>query len=262
VIVENSSSESGDGSARQLNYFNYFTEVEEEFVRRRGKPLTISPLDWALVESWKRAGIPLHLVLRSINEAFDGYDKRPHNRRKVNTMFYCEQAVESNFADYRQAQVGGASGQTPQPSDSTPERPTKETSGAFSKSVLLDFIARCSRDISEAAAHSFGKVGIQEALTRALARLAEIAQEIESATRVDAEGIERDLDSIDRMILDTLKSELGEQVIAELRNAAKTQLRSYKKNMEKEIFEQTVENFTARRLRETNHIPRLSLFYI
>jgi hypothetical protein len=127
---------------------------------------------------------------------------------------------------------------------------------------LLDFIARCRRDISEAAAYASGKAGIQEALARALARLAEIALEIESSTRVDAEGIERDLDSIDRMILDTLKSELGEQVIAELRKEAKAQLRSYKKNMEKEIFEQTVDNFTARRLRETNHIPRLSLFYI
>ena len=230
-------------------------------MRRRGKPLTISPLDWALVESWKSAGIPLHLVLRSINEAFDAYDKRPHNRRKVNSMFYCEQAVESNFADYRLAQVGGAPA-TSQPSEATAEPSRKETSGAFSKSELLDFMSRCSRDISEAAAHASGNAGTQEALTRALARLAEIAIEIESSTRVDAEGIERDLDSIDRMILDTLRSELGEQVIAELRKEAKAQLRSYKKNMEKEIFEQTVDNFTARRLRETNHIPRLSLFYI
>ena len=247
-----------------MNYFNYFTEVEEEFVRRRGKPLTISSLDWALIESWKNAGIPLHLVLRSINEAFDAYDKRTHNRRRVNTMFYCEQAVESNFADYRLAQVGGASGQAPGPSaaDSAPQSSVREPSGAFSKSELLDFIARCSRDISDAVAYASGKAGIAEALARALARLAEIAQEIEATTRVGDEAIERDLDSIDRMILETLKSELGEAVIAELRKEAKSQLRSYKKNMEKEIFEQTVDNFTARRLRETNHIPRLSLFYM
>ncbi len=247
-----------------MNYFNYFTEVEEEFVRRRGKPLTISSLDWALVESWKNAGIPLHLVLRSINEAFDAYDKRPHNRRKVNTMFYCEQAVESNFADYRLAQVGGTPGEIPQLSapESTPELSRKEPSAAFSKSELLDFIARCSRDISEAAASASGTVGIEEALTRALARLSEIAQEIEASTRVDAEAVERDLDSIDRMILETLKSELGEHVVAELRKEAKSQLRSYKKNMEKEIFDQTVENFAARRLRETSHVPRLSLVYI
>ena len=231
-------------------------------MRRRGKPLTISPLDWALVETWKIAGIPLHLVLRSINEAFDAYDKRPHNRRKVNSMFYCQQTVESNFADYRLAQVGGAPAPTPQTSEQAKESSRKETSGAFSKSELLDFIGRCKRDIAEAEAFASGKAGIQEALTRAHSRLAEIAIEIESSARVDAEGIERDLDSIDRMILETLKSELGEHFIGELRKEAKSQLRSYKKNMEKEIFDQTVENFTARRLRETNHIPRLSLFYI
>ena len=247
-----------------MNYYNYFTEVEEEFVRRRGKPLTISSLDWALVESWKNAGIPLHLVLRSINEAFDAYDKRTHNRRRVNTMFYCEQAVESNFADYRLAQVGGNSVQTPEPSalKSVPDPSGKEPSGGLSKPELRDFIARCGRDISDAAAYASGKAGIAEALERAVARLAEIAQEIDAATRVDDEAIERDLDSIDRMILETLKSELGEAVIAELRKEAKAQLRSYKKNMEKEIFEQTVDNFTSRRLRETNHIPRLSLFYM
>ena len=222
----------------------------------------ISSLDWALVESWKNAGIPLHLVLRSINEAFDNYDKRPNNRRKINSMFYCEQSVESNFAEYRLAQVGAAPTQTPETSEPKTNHSTNESSGGFSKSELLDFIARCSRDISDAAAYATGKAGIEEALTRAVARLTTIAQEIEASVRIDDEAIERDLDSIDRMILDTLKSELGDNVITELRKEAKSQLRSYKKNMEKEIFEQTLDNFTARRLRETNRIPRLSLFYM
>ena len=87
-------SEASAGPAERLNYFNYFTEVEEEFVRRRGKQLLISPMDWALVESWKDAGIPLHIVLRSINESFDSYDARAQKHRKVNSIFYCQQAVE------------------------------------------------------------------------------------------------------------------------------------------------------------------------
>jgi hypothetical protein len=32
--------------------------------------------------------------------------------------------------------------------------------------------------------------------------------------------------------------------------------------MDKAIYEQTVQNFIARRLRETNSIPRMSLFYL
>jgi len=40
------------------NYFNYFTEVEEHFQRARGTALFLmSPLDWALVETWKNAGV-------------------------------------------------------------------------------------------------------------------------------------------------------------------------------------------------------------
>src|SRR4029078_3555865 len=102
------SPDSGGATATdRLNYFNYFTEVEEEFVRRRGKPLLVSPLAWALIESWKNAGIPLHIVLRAINKSFDAYDARPRKYRKVNSVFYCQQEVEASFAEYRLAQVGG-----------------------------------------------------------------------------------------------------------------------------------------------------------
>ena len=49
------------------NYFNYFTEVEEHFQRARGTSIfLLSPLDWALIESWKNAGVPLAAVLRGI----------------------------------------------------------------------------------------------------------------------------------------------------------------------------------------------------
>jgi hypothetical protein len=41
------------------NYFNYYTEIEEHFCRRRGTLLTVSTLDWALMTTWKEAGIPL-----------------------------------------------------------------------------------------------------------------------------------------------------------------------------------------------------------
>lgn len=43
----------------RLNYFNYFTEVEEQFQRSRATGLfLLSPLDWALIESWKKRGHP------------------------------------------------------------------------------------------------------------------------------------------------------------------------------------------------------------
>src|SRR5262245_17281750 len=89
-----------------MNYFNYFTEVEEEFVKRRGSHLLVSPLDWTLIETWKQRGIPLHIVLRGINSSFDGYDRRLSRGRKVNSLFFCQQEVEAQFQEYVESRVG------------------------------------------------------------------------------------------------------------------------------------------------------------
>jgi len=178
----------GATATDRLNYFNYFTEVEEEFVRRRGKPLLVSPLDWALIESWKTAGIPLHIVLRAINRAFDAYDARPRKYRKVNSVFYCQQEVESTFAEYRLSQVGG---DAPVEADkSAPRRhpkakPAEPATEAFPKPVLLEFFARSDAELhaAEALAATLERREVAHAVERARARLLEIKREVETATR-------------------------------------------------------------------------------
>jgi len=262
--LENNKGDNTVTHAERLNYFNYFTEVEDEFVRRRGKQLLISPMDWALVESWKNAGIPLHIVLRAINGAFDAYDKRGQKYRKVNSIFYCQQQVESDFADYRLAQVGGESvaGES-QEREGGPAQTTEETE-IISKSVLFSFLQRCEEDLGIAAAKATEskKTGVESAISRARSRLKEISSEIEGVSRVDAEALERDLDSIDRIILEAARASLGQDELQNIRKEAESQLRSYRKKMDKAIYEQTVQNFISRRLREMNGIPRMSLFYL
>ena len=246
-----------------FNYFNYFTEIEEEFVRRRGKPMFISPLDWALVESWKNAGIPLHIVLRAINEAFDALDVRKLRFRKVNSIFYCEQAVETTFAEYRLSQVGSA------PTDGPDLLPAPQTvraapSSAFSKETLLAFINSSLRDLETAVtrAQENESQDVIQAMERAQRRLHEIAREIAGASQVSDEALEQDFDAIDRMLLKAATLSLGEQRMADLRLEAEAQLKVYKKKIDEKIYAKTVENFIYRRLREIHLIPRLSLFYI
>lgn len=252
------------GPAERLNYFNYFTEVEEEFVRRRGKPLLISPMDWALVESWKNAGIPLHLVLRAINQAFDAYDARIQKYRKINSIFYCEQQVESTFADYRLAQVGGDPGPKSDESKQMSDSGSSDEHEAFPKDVLFAFLARCDQELGTASsrAAALDRTALENAIERARARLKEITAEVEASTRVNAEALERDLDGIDRIVLEGVRESLGEEELKTLRAEAESHLRSYRKKMDKAIYEQTVQNFIARRLREMNGIPRMSLFYL
>jgi vacuolar-type H+-ATPase subunit H len=247
-----------------LNYFNYFTEVEEEFVRRRGKHMLISTLDWALVESWKDAGIPLHIVLRAINEAFDGYDARAEKYRKVNSIFYCQQQVEASFAEYRLAQVGGEPSTGQSSSEKTSDAPMPAKPEAFPKDVLFGFLARCDDELRAAGLHAStsGRAELENAVERARARMKEIIAEVEGPGRVDAEALERDLDGLDRMILDAARENLGEEELKKLRAEAESHLRSYRKKMDKAIYEQTVQNFISRRLREISNIPRMSLFYL
>jgi hypothetical protein len=260
TINDDGSSASGAG----LNYFNYFTEVEEEFVRRRGKPMLISPLDWSLVETWKDAGIPLHIVLRAINEAFDAYDARAQKHRKINSIFYCQQQVEANFAEYRLAQVGGDSASLGSGSGESRGTGRGSEQAAFPKDVLFGFLARCDDELRAAAsrASTSGRSTLESAILRSRARLKEIIVEVEGAARVDAEALERDLDGLDRMILEAARESIGEEELKKLRAEAESSLRSYRKKMEKAIYGQTVQNFIARRLREINNIPRMSLFYL
>jgi len=88
------------------NYFNYFTEIEERFQRRRGTGLLLSTLDWALIETWKDAGIPLAAVLAGIDATFDRYDRRPSKTRKVNGLAYCSQEVLAAAEDMKEAAIG------------------------------------------------------------------------------------------------------------------------------------------------------------
>ncbi len=255
-----SNRESGASSGERLNYFNYFTEVEEEFVRRRGKSLLVSPMDWALIESWKNAGIPLHIVLRAINRAFDAYDARPRRYRLVNSVFYCQQEVESTFAEYRLAQVGGKATENIE----TDKRAERETVSAFPRSVLLEFFARSDAEllVAEQSAETADRGQIRDSIERARARLREIAEEVKISVSPDAEFIERDLDLIDRVILESLRQAAGQEGLRALGEEAESLLKSYRRKMDRAVYEQTITNFIARRLREMNQVPRLSLFYL
>ncbi|HEY6332934.1 MAG TPA: hypothetical protein VI756_26655 [Blastocatellia bacterium] len=281
--------DSGGMSAAEradLNYFNYMTEVEDEFVRRRGSHLLISPMDWALVESWKDAGVPLHIVMRGISKAFDGYEARANKFRKVNSVLYCQQAVEESYAEYQLSLVGAAAPEAGTEPDPTAGRKRNKKASpeaaGFSKEVLIEFIRKCELELRQAEeslaagprqgqAEEQGPPDVQpvasgtgsiEFIARAIARLNEVAKAIEAAPEVDPESVESDLEAIDRMLLDHLGIVCGPAKIEELSSEAEGQLRKYRKNMDKDMYRQTVNNFVARRVRETCHIPRLSLFYM
>ena len=102
-----------------MNYYNYFTEIEEHFVKRRGKHLLVSPMDWALIASWRDAGVPLQVALRGIDIAMDGFQaQKRRGSSKVNSLCYCHDSVMEEYAAHLEAHVGESSAQTQTSSDS------------------------------------------------------------------------------------------------------------------------------------------------
>jgi hypothetical protein len=263
-------------SEERLNYFNYFTEVEDEFVRRRGKHLLVSPIDWALVESWKDAGIPLTVVIRGISRAFDAFEARPKSSRKINSILYCEQAVEETYAEYRLAMLGGERAVDPAADDAGANRskPRQPQTSSFTSQSLLDFLERCQAqfanavrwlsedDLTDGGHRPIAAPQAVSAIDRVRLRLAEIKDSIADASAIDAEAVEVDLCALDNMLFEQLKLAYGADTMQSLRDEAETQLKGYRSKMDKAMYERTLDNFVGKRLRTMCCVPRLSLFYM
>ncbi len=246
-----------------MNYFNYFTEIEGEFVKRRGRHMLVSPLDWSLMEMWKQRGIPLHIVLRGINSSFDGYDERARRGRKVNSLFYCQQEVESQFLEYCDSQVGGAqNGQAHTNGNGHAPEGYEDASPVLSRQAVTDHLSERLETLKLLGTRHADNEALKETFERVTMRLEQIIEDLQVASALMPESLETDLTMIEEVILDGLKDGLGQEPLKEIENEGHEKLRGYKKSMGQEVYRQTINNFIARQLREQFKIPRLSLFYL
>ena len=235
-----------------MNYFNYFTEIEDAFVRRRGKHLFLSPMDWALMENWKQQEIPLHLVLRAIERAFDSFEARPR-KRSVKSLLYCQEEVEAQFAEWLESRVGAND-------SSTAEVQADDSSKHFSTTAINTHLHDRRKTLQQLQ-KTVSNAEFSETLGRAIDRLTELEVEVANKNAVDARRLEDSLSGLDRMLSDALLSNEHEEVKA-LTEEIKAQLKPYRKQMEKAAYEQTLNNLLLKRLRDKFGIPRLSLFYL
>ena len=210
-------------------------------------------MDWALIESWKEMEVPLHVVLRGIEKAFDSWESKPR-KRTVKSLLYCQEEVEAQFAEWREAQVGagGESGSI----DENEHQP-------FSRSAIIDHLQRGRAALFSAREqHKHSAIDdLAEVLDRAIARIDELTQEF-SSTHLEARKLEQSLTGIERMLTDVLTNSVDPDRVAALKEETKQQLRPYRKQMEASVYQQTLDNLFLKRLREQYGVPRLSLFYL
>ncbi len=221
-----------------LNYFNFFTEIEEHFQRARGTSLfLLSPLDWSLIETWKNAGIPLEAVLRGIDDAFEKWHSRKSKVRMINSLAYCAQAV------VEQAQIMAGTVQKAARAPAEPPFPLEDLETYLKANAAA---VRQKRDIA------------YEEVAAALERLAgEAGQHFN-----DLEDLERRLTVLEEKMVAAARASQSEEDLLAARRAFDTQLRPYRGKMTAEQIALLEKQYLERRLLESTGLPRLSLFYL
>src|SRR3981189_1455655 len=122
------------------NYFNYFTEIEEYFWKKRGAHLLVSPLDWAIMEAWQKAGVPLEAVQKGIDKAFESYQRSRRGAGKaLKSLAYCTEAVLEAAEEQQEAAVGSGRKSTPAATET------------FSREELKEYFAKNGERLVQAA---------------------------------------------------------------------------------------------------------------
>jgi hypothetical protein len=237
------------------NYFNYFTEIEDRYLQRRGGGLLLSTLDWALIETWKDAGIPLEAALRGIDEAFDRYDQRPSKTKKVNSLAYCSQLVLAAAEDMKEAAVGAAS-----EGSALPAKP--RTGQGFEPEVVVPFLRRNADSLASAQLPDGGGVSARSVALDAAKTLRHLAEEIESKPTARLEDLERRLTVLEEKLFAALLTATSDEEIVTVRAEADRDLAPYRRKMSGAQIDQLQKQYVHKRLLETYRVPRLSLFYM
>ncbi len=221
-----------------LNYFNYFTEIEEHFQRERGTGLfLLSPLDWALIESWKSADVPLEAALRGITIAFENWRAKKTRTQKVNGLAWCAQVVLDEAARMKD-------GLTDTPTQAPTEAP-------FTLEELRTYLTDASARLNAAgSAMSDVRAGIEAVLAGIETHYGQL------------EPLEQRLTVLEEKMIATARAALSEGDLLLGRQELEVQLRPYRSRMSTPQLAMLEKQYLDRWLLEHHRLPRLSLFYV
>ena len=234
------------------NYFNYFTEIEEYFWKKRGAHLLVSPLDWAIMEAWQKAGVPLEAALKGIDKAFESYQRSRRGAGKpLKNLAYCTDAVLEAAEEQQEAAAG-----------SGPKAARAAASEAFSREELKAYFSRNVAHLKRATEKSLPQPKIANQLTEIADSLESSGQLLDSPGTLDLEDLERRLTILDEKIQALLTSHAPENLILKIRREVDGQLATYRRKMKAEQLAMVERQYIQKRLLEEFGIPRLSLFYL
>lgn len=234
------------------NYFNYFTEIEEYFWKKRGANLLVSPLDWAIMEAWQQAGVPLDAALKGIDRAFESHSRSRRGGKPMKSLAYCTDAVLEAAEEAQEAAAGGH-----------PAAETKSKAEPFSRDALRDFFANNLSQLQKAVAGlTPSQPELAARLTEFAAPLGQCSAILDSPATLDLEDLERRLTILDEKIQAVLLQHAGDELLLRLRREVDGQLALYRGKMRAEQIALVERQYLHKRLLEEFRLPRLSLFYL
>jgi hypothetical protein len=213
-----------------LNYFNYFTEIEQFYQTKREVFTLLSTLDWVLIENWKDQGVPLDVVLKGIDRAFS----RPKSKRKINSLAYCVKAVEEVIEEMKDTHVA------------KPELP--EISKEETRRYLED-LAEKTAAVGSAFPEFAGKI----------AAVAEAVRALDTGNFRDAEQV---LVTLEEKLIAILRVAAEESVMIEVKREVEGELAPFRSTMTAQQLAVLEQQLSKRKMLERYGVPRLSLFYL
>jgi len=231
------------------NYFHYFSEIEEHYQRRRGTIVPLSTLDWALIETWKDAGIPLEAVLRGVDTAFDRYEQRRSKTKKINSLAFCAQEVLSAAEDMKEASVGVAT-------------ETKSNRG-FESEQIVEFLRRSAGALERARLPSQPGISPKTVAVEIASALIRMANDLDGKpVPARLEDLERKLTVFEDKLFAVLLAAIADDVVVGVRAQADRELAPYRSRMPAAQVERLEKQYVHKKLLERYGLPRLSLFYM
>lgn len=224
----------------------YFRAIEEEFSRRRSAPMLLSPRDWSLIGTWHEAGIPIWIVLQGIANVFDAFERRAPEPRRINSLSYCRQEIETLYEIYRTVRATEAG--APGPGE-PPER------------IVARHMGRLTRRLREtmSIASEAGHDALVAALATASAELKRLRREARAGD-VALHGLEDRLRRIDEAVLAGARASLTDEETRQLRDDTDGRLAGPKGRMTPEGYASTRSAAEGTLLRRLRALPRLTLF--
>lgn len=236
------------------NYFTYYSEIEEYFWKKRGAHLLVSPLDWAIMETWQKAGVPLSAVMKGIDRAFESHQRsRRGAGRPLKSLAYCTDAVLEAAEEEKEAAAGAA------PAVNRLRVPAE----TFSPEELRKYFQKNAAQLAKSAERLRSKdSSLAERIAETAQSLGTCLTLLETPSAVDLEDLERRLTVLEEKLQAALTTHADEELMLQIRRELDRQLAAYRGRMKAEQLAQVERQFLQKRLLDEFGLPRLSLYYL